>query len=1186
MAVRGRNGSVSLLLVFGTFAVLAVAANARAEAWTVLAEESFEGLPADRLPWPSSDTVSSGWGIKISGEARVALVEDNAPATRGTRSLRMETVGTPGRDSEGKSLGLIALRIPWPATDRVAGLRVSFDWKMDEKAGGGWGLHLAKDYGRSGTNALAGGWLKFRDDENPTLEWKNFIAAIARAYQPIPLRMSQPDQWQRAVVVMRPPFMTYDLYLRDAPESRFEAFRNLPLGNGQPGEGLPPDLLIFGSWGYKCRGAVWYDNLQVEVAVTNEGVGADLPAAVNPPAPRSAVARFASAAPRVDGRLDVEEWTDALPVQGFAGWKKAPVTRDTSFRLLWDREHLYVGVQAREDQPESIRATTHAPGERDRADWRDDIVELFLQPDPQVPEYAQFAISAGGAAMEMNRARGREYDPEWQWAVGRNEEGWTAEMAIPWSELAGAFDAFASPRAGTTWGFNLIRHATPATERNETTLWNPMGSSFHDPVNFGALVFEAPDGVSGPVRDPEGSRPAVSAKSEMNAEVRARVDALRARMERADARLSALQDPNVHDLRQSVARRLEDFAELDASLQKSDDTFDRQIAWNELLHATRHDHRLVGWLALADHLAEDPGLIQRRYLVAQASSLDAVFPESVAEKAASAGVELSAAGRESESIQLQVVAPWEPLRNVRFEAQPLRSASGTVSDIDVRLVGYLHSPNPAFPATGTGPDLRWYPDPLVPYRPFGVEAGSSKTLWVTIHVPPHVPAGVYEGSWRIVPEGGAPTDIPVRLRVHGFTLPETPSLRVWTWFVPDHGPYRLMELDRYEAFLREFSRFRIGIDPVIGTYGSSALMDRVRATRGADGEVQFDLSPLDPYYDLAFRYGGRVFNLAADCHDAWRGLAAGENGPFRVHEPDGRVTEEQWLTETERVAIQQDPAWGPRRLPFHPSISNRYAGLLRSVVAHWKNVGRYTNAIFEGIDEPTPAVPYEEVYRRYKALVPDIPLMSFNVGPGGYPNLVGINGAWAPRLNYVPGELAALGARQRAGERIFAYICGGVQWRNGLASPDVYVWQAGPDRRVLPWLAWKWGLDGVFIFAANSAWRAYYDHRLVRDGGFDGNPWPYDRPMDDWPGRYPEVGQFVYLYETEPGRWTWIPSIRLHQWRDGIEDVDCLRLAAGSDGAGGGRCDRDGEEPGDRLFSWGRHPNFFPEMRGAFPPAP
>jgi hypothetical protein len=99
MTVCGGYHLAPVWSLSGWLVLFAAAADVRAEPWTVLAEESFEGLPADRLPWPSSDTVTAGWGIRVSGEARVALAEDNAPATRGTRSLRMETTGAPGRDN-------------------------------------------------------------------------------------------------------------------------------------------------------------------------------------------------------------------------------------------------------------------------------------------------------------------------------------------------------------------------------------------------------------------------------------------------------------------------------------------------------------------------------------------------------------------------------------------------------------------------------------------------------------------------------------------------------------------------------------------------------------------------------------------------------------------------------------------------------------------------------------------------------------------------------------------------------------------------------------------------------------------------------------------------------------------------------------------------------------------------------
>jgi len=131
------------------------------------------------------------------------------------------------------------------------------------------------------------------------------------------------------------------------------------------------------------------------------------------------------------------------------------------------------------------------------------------------------------------------------------------------------------------------------------------------------------------------------------------------------------------------------------------------------------------------------------------------------------GIALSLAGNEREAVQLVVSAGDEALKEVRVEASPLageRGAQIPASRITLNLVGYVH-----LPACD-----RWDPDPLPPYRPFGVEAGKSQPVWVTVSVPEGQAKGAYRGELTVTPKGGTPRKAPLSVHVYGFSLPKAP----------------------------------------------------------------------------------------------------------------------------------------------------------------------------------------------------------------------------------------------------------------------------------------------------------------------------------------------------------------------------------------------------------------------------
>ena len=209
------------------------------------------------------------------------------------------------------------------------------------------------------------------------------------------------------------------------------------------------------------------------------------------PATKSALAvRVTAASPHIDGVLDEAAWSSAEPITDFV--QKIPVegsapTVMTEVRLLFDDEALYVGARLRRADPEAIRTSiTRRDGESDA-----EVFTLSLDPYLDRRTAYSFSISSGGVRGDWylpqdheDSGREAQYDPVWGARARVDDEGWTAEMRIPFSQLR--FNA--SDRQ--TWGLQLTRQVPDLSERLQWVLIPAAAAGFAS--HFGVL-----EGISG-----------------------------------------------------------------------------------------------------------------------------------------------------------------------------------------------------------------------------------------------------------------------------------------------------------------------------------------------------------------------------------------------------------------------------------------------------------------------------------------------------------------------------------------------------------------------------------------------------------------------------------------------------------------------------------------------------------------
>ena len=159
--------------------------------------------------------------------------------------------------------------------------------------------------------------------------------------------------------------------------------------------------------------------------------------------------------PVIDGDLSDPCWKQAVRADRFTDvLYGTPVADQTAVFLGYDARNIYVAFHAYDSQPRSIVARQTKRGVFPRGD---DFVAITIDPFHTHksayrsrfvvnPLAAQFAQLGGGRGTKL------EWEGKWQAAARITAEGWTAEMAIPWSILN-----YPAVRGPITCGINFDR---------------------------------------------------------------------------------------------------------------------------------------------------------------------------------------------------------------------------------------------------------------------------------------------------------------------------------------------------------------------------------------------------------------------------------------------------------------------------------------------------------------------------------------------------------------------------------------------------------------------------------------------------------------------------------------------------------------------------------------------------------
>ncbi len=143
--------------------------------------------------------------------------------------------------------------------------------------------------------------------------------------------------------------------------------------------------------------------------------------------------------PIIDGNLNDPAWEASDVVNEFFQIEPKELSipsENTSARVSYDNEALYVFIEAFDSQPEKIKKTlvrrdSWMDGFSNNSDW------VGITIDSKNDDYNGyfFAVNASGTRMDVALSGERDYDPTWNpvWDVQIefNDNGWTAEFKLP-----------------------------------------------------------------------------------------------------------------------------------------------------------------------------------------------------------------------------------------------------------------------------------------------------------------------------------------------------------------------------------------------------------------------------------------------------------------------------------------------------------------------------------------------------------------------------------------------------------------------------------------------------------------------------------------------------------------------------------------------------------------------------------
>ncbi|MBI3939262.1 MAG: carbohydrate binding family 9 domain-containing protein, partial [Acidobacteria bacterium] len=169
----------------------------------------------------------------------------------------------------------------------------------------------------------------------------------------------------------------------------------------------------------------------------------------------------------VDGLFDEKSWSLAPPITHFLQrdpTEGAPASERTEVRILFNTRYIFLGVKCYDSNPAGIVASELR---RDAEMEGDDIFEVMFDTFHDHRNGYRFRVNPLGTQRDQTiggegQSINDNWDEKWVSKARITQEGWVAEIAIPFKTMR-----FAG-RGGSVWGMNFHR---TIIRKNEDVFW-------------------------------------------------------------------------------------------------------------------------------------------------------------------------------------------------------------------------------------------------------------------------------------------------------------------------------------------------------------------------------------------------------------------------------------------------------------------------------------------------------------------------------------------------------------------------------------------------------------------------------------------------------------------------------------------------------------------------------------------
>ena len=192
--------------------------------------------------------------------------------------------------------------------------------------------------------------------------------------------------------------------------------------------------------------------------------------------------------------LNHKQWDKAQPVNLTRYWsgKEAPAGRHAEARILWSDQALHVRYVGNQTEPLIVDSRPQTET-KTLGLWDRDVCEIFLAPDPHVPErYLEFEAAPSGEWIDLAiHTTPDKRETDWDFHSGMSAAARVEKdrviiaMLIPWNGW------IHKPQKGERWRTNLFRCVGNGDTRGYLA-WQPTQTpepAFHVPAAFGWLHF-------------------------------------------------------------------------------------------------------------------------------------------------------------------------------------------------------------------------------------------------------------------------------------------------------------------------------------------------------------------------------------------------------------------------------------------------------------------------------------------------------------------------------------------------------------------------------------------------------------------------------------------------------------------------------------------------------------------------